>query len=68
MTSSTMTYAGNATPSAFRTRTGTVQPVVSLRDWFDVLRQALAMANALPTTGRVSAKDVARIRVMADLL
>jgi hypothetical protein len=68
MTSSMMTFSVNAAPSMFGKKTGAAQPVVSLRDWFNVFRIALAMASALPTTGRVGANEVARVRVMADLL
>ncbi|MBV0882161.1 hypothetical protein KTQ42_23070 [Noviherbaspirillum sp. L7-7A] len=41
---------------------------LSLRDWLGVIGNALAMAKAVPATGRVSAKQMARVRVMAEFI
>lgn len=37
----------------------------SLAAFFDVLSQSLAMAHAMPSAGRVRAKDVAKVRAIA---
>jgi hypothetical protein len=68
MTTSTMTYSGKAASPMFGKKAKALQPVVSLRDWLDVYRGALAMASVLPSTGRVGAKEVERVRAMAELL
>ena len=37
----------------------------SLAAFFDVVGQSLAMAHAIPSAGRISAKDMARVRAIA---
>jgi hypothetical protein len=43
-------------------------PVFSLRDLFDVFTSSLAMARALPDSGRISVKDLAKVRMIAEAL
>jgi hypothetical protein len=43
-------------------------PVFSLRDLFDVFTSSLAMARALPESGRINAKDLAKVRMIAEAL
>jgi hypothetical protein len=43
-------------------------PIFSLRDLFDVFTSSLAMARALPDSGRIHAKDVAKVRMIAEVL
>jgi len=68
MTSSMMTYSGAAIPSFFGKKTAAAQPGLSLREWLGVFGSALAMANAVPSTGRVSAKQIERVRAMAEAI
>lgn len=68
MTSSMMTYSGAAIPSFFRKTVVSPQRSLSFGDWLDVFKTALAMTNAVSTTGRVSAKQVAHVRAMAEAI
>ena len=43
-------------------------PAISLSDLFDVFTTSLAMARAIPDSGRVSAKDMAKVRLIAESL
>lgn len=40
----------------------------SLRDFFNVLAKSFMMARVIPNTGRVNAKQVAKVRSMMDSL
>jgi hypothetical protein len=40
----------------------------SLAAFFDVVAQSLAMAQAIPRTGRIGAKDVAKVRAIAEAM
>lgn len=40
----------------------------SLAAFFDMVGQSLAMARAIPDNGRVSARDVVKVRAMTDVL
>ena len=44
------------------------KPRLSLREWLDVFGSALAMASTVPTTGRANAKQLARVRALAESL
>ena len=64
--STVMMHASNVfVPSLSGTKAAS-KPGLSLREWLGVLGNARAMANAVPETGRVSAKHMARVRVMAE--
>jgi hypothetical protein len=67
MTSSMLTYSGATIPSFFAKKSA-AQPGLSLRDWINVFAGALAMASAVPSTGRVSAKQLAQVRAMAETI
>lgn len=67
MTSSTMTYSGAAIPSFFAKKTAS-RPSLSLRDWLSVAAGALAMADSVPSTGRISGKQVAKVRALAETI
>ena len=43
-------------------------PTFSLAGFFDVLAQSLAVAQAVPSTGRISAKDLAKVRAIAKAM
>jgi uncharacterized glyoxalase superfamily metalloenzyme YdcJ len=43
-------------------------PAFSLRDLFDVFTSSLAMVRALPDSGRINAKDLEKVRLIADTL
>jgi hypothetical protein len=64
MTSSMMTYSGAAIPSFFG-RKGASRTGLSLRDWLSIAAGALAMASSVPATGRISSKQVDRLRTVA---
>ena len=68
MTSPIMTYSDAAVPSFFDKKTAAGHSGLSLQAYLGVFRSALAMASAVPTTGRVSAKQVERVRAMAEKL
>lgn len=63
MTSSMMTYSGAAIPSFFA-RKGVSRPGLTLRDWLDIAAGALAMASSVPSTGRISRKQVEQVRAL----
>nr|WP_314621679.1 hypothetical protein [uncultured Noviherbaspirillum sp.] len=44
------------------------KPGLSLRDWLNVFSSVLAMASAVPASGRVNSKQMARVRAMADAI
>ena len=64
MTSSMMTYSGAAIPSFFA-KNGASRPALSLRDWLGIAAGALAMASSVPSTGRISSKQVEQLRKVA---
>lgn len=64
MTSSMMTYSGAAIPSFFA-KQGASRPGLSLRDWLNIAAGALAMASSVPSTGRISSKQLDRLRAVA---
>ena len=43
-------------------------PAFSVSDLFDVFTSALAMTRAVPDSSRVSAKDMAKVRLIAEAL
>lgn len=67
-----MTTAAHAYTSRFTTTTAPARqqadnaPRMSIRDWFAVLSDALAMASAIPDSGRISARQVAKVRAIAE--
>ena len=70
MTASAMT---NANIAAFRAPANNrsasaakARPAFSASEFFALLQQSFAMARSIPDVGRVSAKDVERIRAMFD--
>ena len=67
MTTSTMTFSG-ATAPASRFVSGQAaarQPALPLRGWINAFAGALAMARAVPSTGRINARQVEQVRAMA---
>lgn len=65
MTSSMMTYSGAAIPSFFAKKTA-ARSSLSLRDWLSVAANALAMSDSVSSTGRISGKQVAKVRALAE--
>lgn len=51
-----------------RTRRGKDSNVLSVRAFIDLFAKSLRMAHVTPKTGRVSAKDMAKVRRIADTL
>ena len=64
MTSSMMTYSGAAIPSFFANQ-GASGSGLSLRDCLNIAAGALAMASSVPSTGRISGKQLDRVRALA---
>jgi len=62
-----MTFSSLAVPS-FSGAKAAAKPGLSLRDWLGVFSSAMAMANAVPASGCVNAKQMARVRAMADAI
>ena len=67
MSTVALTSSRLAVPSFFVTKVAG-KPGVSLRTLLDVFGSALAMASVVPSTGRVNAKQLARVRAMAESL
>lgn len=65
MSTAVMTSSSVSVPSFAGTK-AEAKPGLSLREWFGVFRSALAMASAVSETGRVSAKQMASVRAMAE--
>lgn len=65
MSTAVMTSSSASVPSFSDTKAAT-QPGLSLREWIGACRNALAMANAVPETGRVSAKQMGRVRAIVE--
>jgi hypothetical protein len=63
----TATFTRSAGIAATTTRVKQL-PAFSLRDLFDVFTSSLAMARALPDSGRINAKDLAKVRLIAEAL
>jgi len=66
MTTATMTRsAGYSVRSAQVAKRAST---FSLTAFFDIVGQSLEMARAIPDNGRLSAKDVAKVRAMTQAL
>lgn len=70
MASSTMTYSNTTafhTPTAKRSVNSVkTRPAFSATEFFVLLQQSFAMARSISDVGRVSTKDVERIRAIFD--
>ena len=65
MTAITHSHAGFNAPAATRTAKAVkAGSGFSARDFFAMLQQSLAMTRAIPDVGRISAKDVAKVRAI----
>ena len=67
MNTAVMNASSVSVPSVSGTKAA-AKAGLSLREWLGVFGSALAMANAVPSTGRVSAKQIASVRAMAESL
>lgn len=67
MSTAVMTSSNASVPSFSGTKTAPTAGL-SLREWLGALSSALAMANAVPQTGRVSAKQMGRVRAIAEAI
>jgi hypothetical protein len=67
MTTAVMNSSSVSVPSFSNTK-AVAKAGLSLHDWLGVFGSAMAMANAVPATGRVNAKQMARVRAMADAI
>jgi hypothetical protein len=66
MTTATMTRsAGFPVRSAQATKGASTFSVAA---FFDVVSQSLAMAHSIPSMGRIGAKDVAKVRAIAETM
>jgi hypothetical protein len=64
MSTAVMTSSSVSVPSFSNTKAAANRGL-ALREWLGSIGSALAMASAVPETGRVSAKQIARVRAMA---
>lgn len=65
MTAITHSQAGFNAPAATRTvKAANAGAGFSAKEFFAMLQQTLAMTRAIPDVGRISAKDVAKVRAM----
>ena len=65
MTTITHSHAGFTAPAATRTvKVAKTGAGFSAREFFAMLQQSFAMTRAIPDVGRVSAKDVAKVRAL----
>jgi len=67
MSTAVMTSSSISIPSFSGTKAA-AKPGLSVREWFGALSSALAMASAVPETGRISARQMGRVRAMAEAL
>lgn len=67
MNTAVMTSSNATVPSSSGTAAAS-KPVSSVRDWLGLFSSALAMANAVPDSGRVSAKQMSRVRAIAEAI
>jgi hypothetical protein len=65
MSTAVMTSSSVSVPSFSGTKAA-AKPGLSFHEWLGVLGSALAMASAVPITGCVNAKQMARVRAMAE--
>ncbi|MBV0882097.1 hypothetical protein KTQ42_22735 [Noviherbaspirillum sp. L7-7A] len=65
MTTAVMTFSNVAVPSFTATKAA-AKPGLTLREWLGALSSALAMASAVSATGQVSARQMDRVRLMAE--
>jgi hypothetical protein len=63
----TATFTRSAGIAASSTQAKPV-PAFSLRDLFDVFTRSFAMVRALPDSGPINAKDLAKVRLIAEAL
>lgn len=65
MTAITHSHAGFNAPAATRTvKAAKSGAGFSAKEFFAMLQQSFAMTRAIPDVGRISAKDVAKVRAM----
>lgn len=63
MTAITHSHAGFNAPAATRTvKAAKVGASFTATDFFAMLQQSFALTRAIPDVGRISAKDVAKVR------
>jgi hypothetical protein len=67
MSTAVMTSSSFSVPLFSGTKAA-AKPGLSLREWLSALSGALAMANSVSETGRISAKQVSRVRAMAEAI
>ncbi|MET0962911.1 MAG: hypothetical protein ABWY05_08850 [Noviherbaspirillum sp.] len=68
MTTATMSHSQAAFVNTAPRNVAKRQPALSLAEMFSVVQNALTMARSIPQTGRVSAKQVEKMRAMAAAL
>jgi hypothetical protein len=67
MNAAVMTSSSASVPLFSGTKAAS-QTGLSVREWIGAFSSALAMANAVPETGRVSAKQTARVCAIAEAI
>ena len=66
MTTATMTRSAGFTVRSAQVAKRTSG--FSVNAFFDIVAQSLAMAHAIPSAGRIDAKDVAKVRAIAEAM
>ena len=65
MTTATMNQSRSTFVNTASRNVAKSAPSLSLADLFDVVQKTLMMARSVPQTGRVSAKQIEKMRAMA---
>ncbi|MET0963922.1 MAG: hypothetical protein ABWY05_14080 [Noviherbaspirillum sp.] len=68
MTTATMSKSQAAFSNTATRNVARSKPGLSMGELFDVVQKTLAMARAVPHTGRVSTRQMAKLRAMAEAL
>jgi hypothetical protein len=68
MTTATMNQSQAAFVNTASRNVARKQPSLSLAELFDVVQQTLMMARSVPQSGRVSARQVEKMRALAAAL
>jgi hypothetical protein len=66
MTTATANYSANFVNTAPVRKAAQRAPRLSLAGWLAVMSSALDMAAVVPNSGRVSAKQLAKVRAIAE--
>ncbi|MET0964181.1 MAG: hypothetical protein ABWY05_15400 [Noviherbaspirillum sp.] len=66
MNTTVNSYSGNFSTSAPARKLVQRQSRLSVGSWIAAMSNALSMASAIPDNGRISAKELAKVRAIAE--